>query len=67
MLLSLPLLHGADLNASVYPETVPARKDPNKMTREEILAEVERQLDEEEETQNTSPVFGLGSSGTAAG
>jgi len=58
---------GADPDAAVYPETIPKRKTPDKMTWEEILAEVERQLDEEEETQNTSPVFGLGSSGTAAG
>lgn len=41
------------------------RKAPNEMTREDIIAELERQLDEEEETRNTSPVFGPGSSGTA--
>jgi len=41
------------------------RKAPDEMTREDIIAELERQLDEEEETRNTSPVFGPGSSGTA--
>jgi len=43
------------------------KKAPDEMTREDIIAELERQLDEEKETQNTSPVFGPGNFDTAAG
>ena len=66
-----------NLVAELYPEvalskdhkTKPRKqkKAPDEMTREDIIAELERQLDEEKETQNTSPVFGPGNFDTAAG
>ena len=66
-----------NLVAELYPEVALSKdhktnprkqkKAPDEMTREDIIAELERQLDEEKETQNTSPVFGPGNFGTATG